>query len=484
MTTTAVESVTETPTKPRRGRPPKVRPEVTPVQPEKEEAPAPSRRTRSASASPARRGRRKAEETPQSGVEKAAATPQPVAPARDRFQGVDPEGADVPRFVQIHFLTSYPAALLNRDESGQAKRMMLGGHSRTRISSQCQKRHWITTGDKNSLSAIPNAEPAYRSRNTVEKRIIEPLRSRELASEEVLDALAKLFNTKVYGSSGESEAKRQPLLLGRPEVEYLSEQAAAAASSFPDDPEGAVNYAVEQVFQRRAGFEAFRQTQTMAGGITAALFGRMVTSDPKANIDAAIHVAHAFTVHAEESETDYFTVVDDLADPEKAQAADHIGESEINAGLFYGYVVVDLPALISNTDGCAVEEYRNRDVDRTLAAETVGRLCNLIAQVSPGAKKGATAPYAWAQTMMVEAGDRQPRSLSEAFRQPVKADLAPALDAMADQLENLDRVYGNEELRRFICLQKGMQLSGAQETNQPGLVRWIEEVVKEGIATR
>jgi hypothetical protein len=47
-------------------------------------------------------------------------------------------------------------------------------------------------------------------------------------------------------------------------------------------------------------------------GLEAALFGRMVTSDPDANTDAAIHVAHAFTVHREEAETDYFTVVDDL----------------------------------------------------------------------------------------------------------------------------------------------------------------------------
>ena len=40
-----------------------------------------------------------------------------------------------PRFLQVHTLHSYPAALLNRDDSGLAKRMPFGGAVRTRISS-------------------------------------------------------------------------------------------------------------------------------------------------------------------------------------------------------------------------------------------------------------------------------------------------------------------------------------------------------------
>ena len=52
----------------------------------------------------------------------------------------------------------------------------------------------------------------------------------------------------------------------------------------------------------------------IAGRPRGGLFGRMVTSDPAASTEAAIHVAHAFTVHAEQAETDYFTVVDDLSE--------------------------------------------------------------------------------------------------------------------------------------------------------------------------
>jgi len=75
----------------------------------------------------------------------------------------------------------------------------------------------------------------------------------------------------------------------------------------------------------------------------------MVTADPAANIDAAIHVAHAFTVHGEEPEYDFFTVVDDLHEEGSGQgAADHLNESELVCGLFDGYVVVDRNTLLGN----------------------------------------------------------------------------------------------------------------------------------------
>ena len=41
----------------------------------------------------------------------------------------------IAKFVQIHYLTSYPAALLNRDDAGLAKRIPFGGVTRTRVSS-------------------------------------------------------------------------------------------------------------------------------------------------------------------------------------------------------------------------------------------------------------------------------------------------------------------------------------------------------------
>uniref|UniRef100_UPI003AF90BE9 type I-E CRISPR-associated protein Cas7/Cse4/CasC n=1 Tax=Thiolapillus sp. TaxID=2017437 RepID=UPI003AF90BE9 len=60
----------------------------------------------------------------------------------------------LPHFIQIHTLHNYPAALINRDDAGLVKRLPMGDAVRTRISSQCLKRHWRTADDRFSLSSL------------------------------------------------------------------------------------------------------------------------------------------------------------------------------------------------------------------------------------------------------------------------------------------------------------------------------------------
>ena len=50
------------------------------------------------------------------------------------------------RFIQIHWLASYPGTLLNRDDAGLGKRLPFGGTTRGRVSSQSLKRHWRLAG--------------------------------------------------------------------------------------------------------------------------------------------------------------------------------------------------------------------------------------------------------------------------------------------------------------------------------------------------
>lgn len=59
-----------------------------------------------------------------------------------------------PKFIQVHFLAAWPGALLNRDDAGLAKRLPFGSATRTRISSQCLKRHWRMADDGRALHAL------------------------------------------------------------------------------------------------------------------------------------------------------------------------------------------------------------------------------------------------------------------------------------------------------------------------------------------
>ncbi|MDE3261185.1 MAG: type I-E CRISPR-associated protein Cas7/Cse4/CasC [Acidobacteriota bacterium] len=377
--------------------------------------------------------------------------------------------ADV-RFLQIHSLCGYPAALLNRDDSGLAKRITYGGEVRTRVSSQCLKRHWRKSDSVHALQRIDGVSAGVRSREIVTRRVIEPLGDAG-HDPDTVEAIETAFQKAIYGLKGDKRSNRQPLLLGESEIAYLADEARKIAEAHGGDPKGARAAAREWAKKSTLNMKAMRDNCSMPGGIAAALFGRMVTSDVQANIDAAVHVAHAFTVHAEESESDYFTVVDDLHRIEDDAGADHIGETELTCGLFYGYVVIDRDTLL-----------RNLGQDAELAGSVADRMVHLIATVSPGAKLGPTAPYGYASWVLVEAGDRQPRSLAEAFRKHCRPVTREAEERLRIHLERLDKAYETGESRRLMSLSEEASMPRADPVSLPGLARWSGEAMRAGSA--
>jgi len=382
----------------------------------------------------------------------------------------------IPRFIQIHSLHSYSAALLNRDDTGLAKRLPYGGSMRTRISSQCLKRHWRMADDPHNVHNIEGAEESVRSREIVSKEVIAPLN----LPEEMVKAIEPWFQKAVYGDKGETLKGRQPLLLGEPEIRWLQQEAQKIASEAAGDVNAAAEGAKAWAKEHAKNAKVMRENTQLPGGLAAALFGRMVTSDPEANIDAPIHVAHAFTVHEAEEESDYFSVVDDLKNDEEDAGAAHIGETDLNSGLFYGYVVVDVPGLISNLSGVDAKDWLQ--ADRAMAARVVHHLIHLIAEVSPGAKLGSTAPYGYAEMMLVEAGDRQPRSLSGAFRSACQPLMDHAIPALKTHLDRLDTAYETGEARRVMQLSDSL-VTGEQSLSLPKLASWVEDAIKAGETT-
>ncbi len=92
-------------------------------------------------------------------------------------------------------------------------------------------------------------------------------------------------------------------------------------------------------------------------------------------------------------------------------------------------------------------------------------MLHLIATVSPGAKRGSTAPFEWAKLMLVEAGDWQPRSLAGAFQNALdtRGDKIRerAVGQLANELQRLDAAYGAPSERRFLSVDD-CQVPGAE----------------------
>jgi len=411
-------------------------------------------------------------------------------------------------FLQIHTLTSYHATLLNRDDAGLAKRIPFGDATRLRVSSQCLKRHWtvkLRSVFEESHEEWEGFERGWRTRHFFDRLVLpqvidilrrnfsEPTKNDEIAIAACWDLACGCF-TKVKKKSdvekllkpdkldnpleipdameidsekGERVPRpKQAVLFGKPETDFLVNQIKKVAV----DNNGDIQKIREAI--RRLVLLDWRErdkegntmlnaliqshlSQPLYAGLEGALFGRFVTSDILARSDAAVHVAHAFTVHKLDTEVDYFTVVDDLNRDEETGAA-HAGDMELGAGLFYGYVAVDVPLLISNLTGCAAKDWVTQDFADARAV--LKGLVRAIATVSPGAKLGATAPHASSDFVLLETGGQQPRSLANAYLQAlqlsapkldddeeVKARKHPmqkAINGLASYLHGLNGMYG------------------------------------------
>lgn len=392
----------------------------------------------------------------------------------------------LPRFIQIHTLHTYPAALLNRDDAGLAKRLPLGNAVRTRISSQCLKRHWRVTEDQFSLANL-DVPMAIRSRSTLElisKRIQENGISATLA-QAAAEALRDvgLLDKGGKDKKGEDALKTgQAVLLGKPEIDYLVRRCTELAQGSADE-KALKAYIISALRDEKKNIEAIK----LGSGLESALFGRMVTSDILASREASVSVAHAFTVHQAQVENDYFTVVDDLMQEAGDLGSAGIFDTELASGLYYGYVVVDVPQLLENLEGIDAKDCfadRTPEERRELAGRVVQHLLHLIATVSPGAKRGSTAPFDWAKFMLVEAGDWQPRSLAGAFHNALPLDGADtirqrAVARMSQEISAMDEAYGAPLSRRFLALD-AVDVPGAERANLANLGEWASEIVRQG----
>ncbi|WP_103026588.1 type I-E CRISPR-associated protein Cas7/Cse4/CasC [Salinibacter altiplanensis] len=371
------------------------------------------------------------------------------------------------KFLQFHTLTSYPGTLLNRDDAGFAKTLPFGNAKRTRVSSQCLKYHWR---HYEGTHAIRNAgDMSIRSRRTFRKKVADELVDdgfdERLTAAVAFGILEMVRNGDV--TKGDIKDNVQPVLeaetpldelvidnivvFGKPEIEHLK--------SVAEDTLGALQekeYDEDSVAQTRdaiadlLGEKELRNNLRGMGnamGIDAAMHGRMVTSDVLAQGDAAVHVAHAITTHAQQREDDYFTAVDELHEEgtggEEAGAA-LIQSKELTSGLFYSYVVVDVPLLVSNLEGCERGEWEGADLG--LTTDVLRRFLHTITNVSPGAKLSSTAPYAKAEFVMVESGEEQPRTLANAFKEAVEGNnlLEESVKELTKYTRKIDEMYGQK----------------------------------------
>lgn len=321
------------------------------------------------------------------------------------------------RFLQLHLLSFFPPANLNRDDTGRPKTAVVGGTTRLRISSQALKRAWRTSDAFAAALEGHMGQRTQRLGEVVQSHLIEHGMAEAKALETARE-IAGVFG-KIKDAKDEAAARIEQLAFISPE-----ERAAALALA-----ERAL--AGERIDAKAAGL--LRRTDTAAD---IALFGRMLAADPDYNREAAAQVAHAITTHRVTVEDDYYTAVDDLKTRAEDAGAGFLGEASFGSGVFYLYGCIDRAMLLSNLGG---------DSQRLLATTSVSALVEAAATVAPRGKQNSFAAHGRAHYLLAELGNQQPRTLAGAFIRSVAGeDLMAASIARLKAFRNdLAATYGS-----------------------------------------
>lgn len=353
------------------------------------------------------------------------------------------------KFIQLHLLTSYAPANLNRDDLGRPKTARMGGTERLRVSSQSLKRHWRTSDIFADLFGdLGERNLGIRTKRIGERFVFDKLISSGVKEEKAMEWSENI--QMIYGTPDEKSEygvlNSELVFLSKKEEEKLSRLVNELVLYLNEKKESEiVNKLIELVNKYKKAKDKKKAKSTYAkamsevllektsSAVDIALFGRMLASSPDFNTEAACQVAHAISVHSVAVEDDYFTAVDDLNRGDTDLGAAHIGEAAFAAALFYSYVCIDKELLIENLGG-----------DQALASKALGALLEAAVKVSPKGKQNSFASRAYASYVLAEKGDQQPRSLSVAFLKPVAGEnqAEDAIKALERQCENFDKVYG------------------------------------------
>jgi CRISPR system Cascade subunit CasC len=318
------------------------------------------------------------------------------------------------RFLQLHLLTFYPPANLNRDDTGKPKTAIVGGVPRLRVSSQALKRAFRTSdGFKKALDGHMGSRT---------QRLGEQLFGHLISKGSAPEAAMKIVR-EIIPVFGKPKADKDKNPAHIEQLAFIAPAERAAAFALADRMVAGETVKVEP--------DAILVRTDTAADI--ALFGRMLADNPDYKRDAAAQVAHSITTHKVTIEDDYYTAMDDLKMPAEGAGAGFVGEAGFGSGVFYLYACIDRALLA-----------RNLGNDAALATTALVAFTEAAATVSPRGKQNSFAAHGRAHYLLAEAGDAQPRTLAGAFAKPVTghdlmADSVSALGAFRGQLE---RAYG------------------------------------------
>ncbi len=351
--------------------------------------------------------------------------------------------------IALHLLQNHAPSNLNRDDNGDPKDALFGGVRRARISSQALKRsiRWNA-----AFRAAFAAMPDLLAKRT--QLLPEEVRAR-LSGQELADEVQEAI---VLAAARLGKGESKPV-----ESDGADEGKKGKCGKKADAADGAVKEAVKsaqlmflttaEIDQLTAKLihlvreEGLNTVNSLSGdklvaaigeytphAADIAMFGRMTTSSPFKDVEAAVQVAHALSTHAVEQEFDFYTAVDDISGE---TGAGFIGETSFNSATYYKYFSIDWDGLVANLGG-----------DAAVAEQTVRALIRAALFAIPSGKQNSFAAHNLPDLALIEVRtEKIALAYHNAFVKPVRATTQHSLvEASAAALEQyipqINGMYG------------------------------------------
>lgn len=366
--------------------------------------------------------------------------------------------------ITVHTLTSLPLHVPNRGEDGLAKRAVLAGVERQRISYQCQQYALRHAPEFQALEAAAEVGHTYRTTLVGERLLLPALKALGIeAAESWATAVMALWVKEKKGKDAEDDetdadaesntntesagvqSSAAPLIVGEQDIRLLAAVVAACAKA------GVKPANLRELFEKKlkkdtpAGvLNAIQALKTARGsiGLDGALFGRMSTGLAVSNVDRCVRIADALTTGAIATEADFFLVADDLKTREAGEyGGSHINTRELGGGVFYRQMAIDL------------DQMRRNGLE---PKAIVPGLIAAFISVSPVGDRAAALPI----EALVELGGR-PRSLMDAYARPIAAPEA-AVTALRHHAAHQHGLLGAPENILWLSEQAPVRLQSLQ----------------------
>ncbi|PZT76272.1 MULTISPECIES: type I-E CRISPR-associated protein Cas7/Cse4/CasC [unclassified Streptomyces] len=396
-------------------------------------------------------------------------------------------------YLDVHALQTVPPSNLNRDDTGSPKSSVYGGVPRARVSSQAWKK--ATRDYFEAKNLLDPSELGVRTKKVVEvlaARIIE--RDDTIEESEALELAAAVIaatGLKIEVPKRKSAAKKSAAAEDAGDEETQAEVAQAKYLVFLSarQLDGLAGLAIEGAADIAAFLKAkenkdkVKKAADTRHSVDIALFGRMVADATDFNVDAAVQVAHAISVHRVDNESDYYTAVDDKND-DSEPGAGMIGTVDFNSATLYRYAALGIHQLAANLgEGLQEDEPGATPVRRAAEAFVRGFVESL-----PTGKINTFGHHTLPDAVVVKLRTTRPISFVAAFEEPVRGDLgghmSEACARLAEYIPDVERAYGDADSTLTWVLRVGPNTRelaeiGTESANIGELVASVGQAVAE-----